>query len=441
MSSFHLRAKRYLITLKTHIDRNELKAMYELLGQVNVCIVAHEFGTNNDEEEHPYEHTHVAIEFSKALSVQNKGAQHYFCVGKAQTKCGMIHANIAPVGRTDKDWFTVLRYIVKEDKSNLEEVNKILLDKKQVSLLELVAASPSKTAFIGELTNYRDVAGASLAYDILHEDDQSSEGSIDILDQRWQKYMFHILQTNPPHKRHIHWIIGKKGGEGKSTLCSVLEDHGWLCLGTAKKADDMANIIGKAYTKKDKQGKRAWDGKGLAIDLPRGAEENAKSLYDFLEMLKNKKITCGKYEGCNIRTKHRPKLLVFANWYPNVTKCSLDRWQIFSIRDENIFQIKAKTIKKWSRGGAASAEQSSSEEGVETDYIPVDVSTLPESVIVPITSQVDELKLKLHMSEATNVAMQRQIDELYNKLNSVLALAELKNQLPLDSPDEEELLN
>ena len=116
----------------------------------------------------------------------------------------------------------------------------------------------------------------------------------------------------------IYWYYETKGNVGKSTFCKYLcVKHKALILGG--KASDMKYGIVKYM-------ERHGDYPNLIVaDIPR---TNRKFLsYQGLEEIKNACFFSGKYEA-DMVIGNNPHLIIFANFKPDKSKMSLDRWEI-----------------------------------------------------------------------------------------------------------------
>lgn len=126
----------------------------------------------------------------------------------------------------------------------------------------------------------------------------------------WQKEIIELVKTKPDARR-IHWYWDPEGNKGKTTFAKHLWLHYDVCfLQNAKKAD-------MAY---------AYNGEKIVIcNLPRTCE--AFVSYDALESLKDGMIFSAKYES-KTKVFDNPHVIVFANFEPETTKLSEDRWNV-----------------------------------------------------------------------------------------------------------------
>lgn len=133
----------------------------------------------------------------------------------------------------------------------------------------------------------------------------------------WQAELDLVLRQ-PPHARHVHWIYGRVGGEGKSYFALNWDnqeglDAGTYCVTGGKHADIFFGYVRSGCP-------------GIVLfDWARGSEESFP--YRVLENFKNGFFLNSKYQSEQVRF-NVPHLVVFSNFYPDITQLSADRWQI-----------------------------------------------------------------------------------------------------------------
>lgn len=137
----------------------------------------------------------------------------------------------------------------------------------------------------------------------------------------WQIDLNQIL-SEPANARHVIWIIDKEGGQGKTHYCK----H--LCMSR----DDVIYLGGKASD--IKHAITAWteEGKEFNIalfDFTRSLEHYVS--YEAIESVKNNIFFSGKYESKQFIKEGNPHVMVFANFAPDTSKLSADRWVVRDI--------------------------------------------------------------------------------------------------------------
>lgn len=131
----------------------------------------------------------------------------------------------------------------------------------------------------------------------------------------WQQKVIDSLKNE--NDRLIEWYYDENGGKGKTQLCKYLVYHYNAIPITSGKTSDVAHIISKCIEKKI-----------IIFNYTRQAEEHIN--YSLLESVKDGLITSGKYDSSFLMFDS-PKVIVFANFRPDLTKMSLDRWKIITL--------------------------------------------------------------------------------------------------------------
>ncbi|AKV62300.1 putative replication initiation protein [Otevirus soksuewis] len=124
----------------------------------------------------------------------------------------------------------------------------------------------------------------------------------------WQRELKEYL-TGDPHDRHIIWYIDGQGNNGKSWFAKYcVAELGAIRLENAKTADLT----------------HAYNGERVVIfDLSRTTEGHFN--YGALESIKNGCVFSSKYDSRQ-KMFPIPHVIVFANWGPDRSKLSEDRW-------------------------------------------------------------------------------------------------------------------
>jgi len=129
----------------------------------------------------------------------------------------------------------------------------------------------------------------------------------------WQQHYLDNVLAFDPSPRHVHWIWDSTGGTGKSFLCDYLVALHGATVFTHGKVSDIAH---------------AYDFQPVVIfDLSRTQEDKLDGVYMCLENFKNGRFFSPKYESHN-KVFAVPHVLVLANFAPDETKLSADRWKI-----------------------------------------------------------------------------------------------------------------
>ncbi len=136
----------------------------------------------------------------------------------------------------------------------------------------------------------------------------------------WQKEIVEIIKKEPD-ERKIYWRWETQGKVGKSTFCKYLVvEHGALVL-SGKAADIKYGII--KYIEKHGDYPEI-----LIFDVPRTCRQFLR--YDGIEEVKNALFFSGKYES-DMVVGNPPHLFIFANFSPDKSTMSKDRWDVKNI--------------------------------------------------------------------------------------------------------------
>lgn len=132
----------------------------------------------------------------------------------------------------------------------------------------------------------------------------------------WQQDAINDVVATEPHPRHVHWYYDVAGGVGKSFLVDfIVSFHDGVCFTSGKMAD-----IAHAYNYQ----------RVVIFDLSRTQEDKLDAVYSLLEQFKNGRIFSPKYES-HVKVFDVPHVLVFANFEPDKTKLSADRWKVHHV--------------------------------------------------------------------------------------------------------------
>lgn len=142
---------------------------------------------------------------------------------------------------------------------------------------------------------------------------------IDLIEEtqlyEWQRLLLAELGTLP-HRRRVIWYFDADGGNGKTELCRyIISKIQRVLFLTSAAGKDLVHQVVKAKSAP----------KIILMNLSRQAE--GAFSYASVETIKDGLVFSGKYEGGS-RLFPRPHVVIFSNWLPDLTKLSLDRWDI-----------------------------------------------------------------------------------------------------------------
>lgn len=131
----------------------------------------------------------------------------------------------------------------------------------------------------------------------------------------WQINIINLLQTEPDD-RTINWYWEPTGNIGKTQFCKyIISKFQQVQYFTGGEAKDIAYQIIK----------ETWAPKIALFHFPRSSEGRVS--YNSMEAVKDGLVQSGKYEGGR-KLFNSPHVIVFANWAPDLSKLSNDRWNI-----------------------------------------------------------------------------------------------------------------
>lgn len=149
----------------------------------------------------------------------------------------------------------------------------------------------------------------------------------------WQNNLLNML-TGAPHPRQIYWIYEEVGNKGKSFMGRYMATmHGALILEAGRKVD-LAHIF---VTTIPTPGIVIFDLSRTAAPHDDGVSRGSPVdvVYSLMESLKNGYIIATKYESKGLSFKV-PHVVVFANFAPDRSKMSEDRWNVNRIVGNNL---------------------------------------------------------------------------------------------------------
>lgn len=130
----------------------------------------------------------------------------------------------------------------------------------------------------------------------------------------WQQSLMNLL-AGEPDDRDIFWIWESTGRTGKTTFLKwLMRFHEAIPL--EGKKNDILHCAAE------------HESELYVYDMERSLEQFVS--YASIEKIKNGSYMSGKYEGAVV-DRNPPHLVIFANFPPEMSKLSLDRWQVYEI--------------------------------------------------------------------------------------------------------------
>lgn len=142
----------------------------------------------------------------------------------------------------------------------------------------------------------------------------------------WQIELLESIKEEPDD-RTINWIYDEIGNAGKTSLAKHLcLSYPNECLYMAGKASDIKYGVFK-FLQNEKNNLRV-----CMFDFTRSIEGFIS--YEAIESIKNGIFYNTKYES-EMCLFDPPHIIIFANWFPETEKLSLDRWNIIDLKNYN----------------------------------------------------------------------------------------------------------
>jgi len=135
----------------------------------------------------------------------------------------------------------------------------------------------------------------------------------------WQKEIEELIKSDPDD-RTIHWYWDREGGKGKTALVKyLLVTYDYVTYSCASKSADILSIADE-------------DKSVYLLNFARVQENFCP--YTAMEQLKDGLISDSKLKKkSNNIVMNSPHVICFANWPPDMTKLSSDRWCVMEINE------------------------------------------------------------------------------------------------------------
>lgn len=145
----------------------------------------------------------------------------------------------------------------------------------------------------------------------------------------WQKKIIEVI-NEIPDKRKIYWLWEDVGNSGKTTFSKYLYDRYPVIYLSSGKGNDILYNFSIQYDTLEEDEKTT-----VIFDFTRSTEDYIS--YSSIENIKNGIMCINKYESKVLRF-NTPHIIVFANFEPDRSKLSQDRWKIIMIGPNPLVQ-------------------------------------------------------------------------------------------------------
>nr|UBJ25927.1 putative replication-associated protein [Red panda feces-associated circular DNA virus 16] len=317
---FRIQNKFLALTYKTHIDKVKLREFLQACWpnvSVIQCEIAHENGLNDPDM--PYEHTHVGIEYKKAVQTTSCRKLDYDGIHPS------IGTRRGPL-KNRKDFLGWLDYLSKEDPEckHLKKPNSIA---DRVWAADDIHEAARMAVTAGEVNGIVQLWSLKPREEIEELEDWVPWG--------WQEDAIKVMLSYPDG-RSLYWFWTETGKLGKTDLlrwCMYKEPNYFLSIQGLGFWRDTVQIIKDAIDK-------GWNGHCILVNLTRKFEDKTY-VYEVLESMLDGVYTTQKYAG-STRVARRPHVIVMANYYPKThdekgkPMLSVDRWKIFKVEPRGV---------------------------------------------------------------------------------------------------------
>ena len=148
----------------------------------------------------------------------------------------------------------------------------------------------------------------------------------------WQADLMKYIEN--PTYREVIWVKGAQGCEGKSWFQEYVETKfGWNRVVNGMDIKTTSSSICHAL------GKRPLTTTEIFLFNVGKAKTFEDVNYDILEKIKDGKLLASKYDSKELRLRRPNVVVVFSNDSPNVRELAVDRWRIFSIKENNLVDV------------------------------------------------------------------------------------------------------
>lgn len=310
------RGTRMMLTVHKHISLEDVMYLKALLKSRSRSSLPAKVKAFTEIGKTGHKHTHIIFLYPKRTALESQAKWD-----KVRTRVGPFQ--LKPI-TTDEHMTNAIKYDVADKKGGENSESKLLIDEIGDWTPE-IPFHITAIEFIQDQKNFIDVLKHPLygkyvqgklqwAKLIFNSKPPPHMALSDLF--KWQTF-FDLLCQLPPDDRSIHWIIDRIGGNGKSALINHI-----CCKYEAFMIDDGAS----------KDIAFAYEGQPIVcIDLVRDSEEWVP--YRMMEKFKNSRMFSAKYES-HMKLFKPPHVIVMANFAPDMTKLSPDRWLIYDLKDK-----------------------------------------------------------------------------------------------------------
>lgn len=341
-----------LPTLLTHLN----KIIDETGNKIETYSLVHENG-NHKPTNQPHPHTHVALKFNKPLRTIKQYFFDYSCPLNPPSDPNFKHPHIRPV-KYKNHWNTICNdyhrketeplsnYIPSTNQPNLENNQPTYNIHEAVAIFkdegENGIANYINRIRPNDISRVDSICRTVKNYIRNENENKNKQFNIESSNIELNDWHKHILNFEIPNNddRILLWVYDLVGNEQKTTFANYMQHHHQAVVITVTSSKNALCQLA------DESDKRNGDPINVVIfDIPRSAK-NIEELYETIELVKNGNFTSEKYKTRSINLGCKPVVLVLSNAYPQIKKCSIDRWKILTLNNGSVEHLFADEIER-----------------------------------------------------------------------------------------------
>lgn len=316
--TFRIQNTMLHLTYKSHIDFTEwLKHVGVSKNKKGLGFPIKEFSMVHETSDSQYEHTHILVKFEKAIQSKNCRIFDYKDIHPyIQKVTNLVH------------WDRVVVYHTKQGKP-------YTMLKTESVISDVWSHDTVSDAILNMCKTTREVGGVIAAFNYKPIDYGEPP---DMNWRPWQTELINELEEKPDD-RTINWIWDPKGHSGKTILAKYMGMYKGAFVSTQANIYHVATQLQEAL-------KAKHSFLTVIFNFTRQTEEH--KVYQALESLKDGLVTSQKYKGTTLYFEC-PHVVVFANYLPDITQATVDRWKIRTITrgEEFKHEFGGKEMNKW----------------------------------------------------------------------------------------------
>lgn len=299
---FRIQNKQLHLTYAGHLVPSDLLAFIDGICGIEKYSVVHETGKESE-----YLHTHALIGFGKNFQSTNCRIFDF----------NDIHPNIKRVS-TPQHWNNCVKYHYKEGvpTTNINPpvdtpsiVNQIWACDSPLDAVQQHCSKPSQVNGIVTIYTMKPI-------------DYGPEPEVDW--HSWQRELLDEVSEKAQDDRKVMWYYDPVGNHGKTFMAKHLAKYYDAYVTTKANTYHVATMIQELL-------KRGKQPELVVFNFTRQQEDH--KVYECIESLKDGLITAQKYVGQTL-VFDSPHVVVFANYLPDVSTMSQDRWDIKLLMDK-----------------------------------------------------------------------------------------------------------